>query len=259
MNWTFAAVAVAAGYLAGSISFARIIARLADPRADVTHTMVDPGEGRPHIRLGFVSATSVSLHLGPRLGFATAMADMIKVAIPTLIIRRAYPDAPYYLLTALAASIGHVWPVFFGFRGGRGLTAMYGGLFAIDWIGVFATSLGGMLLGVLVFRNVLIAYMGGLWLIIGWMWLRFRSWPYVAYGVAVNILFIVAVIPELLELRRKKLPLTEDVMLRWMKLSAMGRGIYKMSRRFGLLPEAPEYADVTVVSDTVDVESVPPQ
>lgn len=82
---------------------------------------------------------------------------------------RLYPEASHFLIAVTAGMIGHVWPVYHGFQGGRGLSAVCGGMFAIDWIGVFATSPGGMLLGLFVLRDMLVAYVGGLWLLIPWL------------------------------------------------------------------------------------------
>jgi hypothetical protein len=110
-------------------------------------------------------------------------------------------------------------------------------MFAIDWIGVFATSLTGMIFGLVVFRDVLVAYMAGLWFIVPWLWFRTHDRYHLAYGIAVNVIFLLAIIPELrqyLKLSRegKAVDLSEA-----MQLTGMGRGIYKMGRRFSLLDE----------------------
>jgi hypothetical protein len=108
-------------------------------------------------------------------------------------------------------------------------------MFAIDWIGVFATSIGGMFLGLFVLRDMLAAYMGGLWLLIPWLWLRSQDAAYVIYAIVVNVIFLLAMLPEMrqyIQLRRegKGEDLTEV-----MQLTGMGRGIYKMAKRFGVI------------------------
>jgi glycerol-3-phosphate acyltransferase PlsY len=164
---------------------------------------------------------------------------MLKVAIPTLVFRRMYPDTPYFLICATTGMIGHVWPVYHGFKGGRGLSAMYGGMFAIDWIGVFATSIGGMLFGLLVLRDMLAAYMGGLWLLIPWLWFRTHDVNYLLYGIAVNLIFLIAEIPEVRQyLNYKRAGKVADLS-KVMQLTGMGRGIYKMGKRLGVLKEEP--------------------
>jgi glycerol-3-phosphate acyltransferase PlsY len=207
------------------------------PQTDIRQTEFGVSSSDETIVSGFVSATTVSMHLGTRLGFMTVVLDMLKIVIPTLIFKRVWSDTPYFLIVATTAMIGHIWPICHGFKGGRGLSAVYGGMFAIDWIGVFATSLTGMVFGLVVFRDVLVAYMAGVWFIVPWLWFRTHDLYHLAYGIAVNVIFLLAIIPELrqyLKLSRegKAVDLSEA-----MQLTGMGRGIYKMGRRFGLLDE----------------------
>lgn len=187
--------------------------------------------------MGSVSATTVSMHVGPRLGFLTVVLDMLKIAIPTLVFRRLWPGTSYFLIVAAAAMVGHVWPLYHGFRGGRGLSAVYGGMFAIDWIGVFVTSLGGMLFGLFVLRDVLVAYMAGLWFIVPWLWFRTHDLHHVAYGVAVNVIFVLAMLPEMRQYLRLQREGKAEGLAQAMQLTGMGRGIYRMGRRFGLFDD----------------------
>lgn len=237
MDPRIALIALVAGYLVGSISFARVLTRVFAPGIDLTKTKIGSSKTSEAMTMEAVSATAVSMKVGPRLGFATVVLDMLKITIPTLVVKALFPGTPYFLLTATAGMIGHIWPVYHKFRGGRGLSAVYGGMFAIDWIGVFATAFGGVILGMFILRNVLVAYMGGLWLLIPWLWFRTHDWAYVAYGIAVNIIFVLAMIPELrqiIKLRRQgvQADFSEDI-----RLTAMGRGLYRMAKRFGVLKE----------------------
>jgi hypothetical protein len=77
--------------------------------------------------------------------------------------------------------------------------------------------------------------MAGLWLMIPWLWFRTYDVWYLAYGVAVNILFTVAMIPEIrqvMEARKKAggANLTQDL-----DAIPMTRMIAKMANRLGLL------------------------
>jgi len=74
-----------------------------------------------------VSASAVRFQLGARYGCLTAILDMLKVAIPTLIVRLWQPDEAYYLVLAGAGVAGHAWPVYFRFKGGRGESPILGG------------------------------------------------------------------------------------------------------------------------------------
>ena len=69
------------------------------------------------------------------------------MALPTLLFRLWQPDVPYYLVAAAAGLVGHDWPLYHRFKGGRGLSAIYGALLVIDWPGLFITSLLGLTTG----------------------------------------------------------------------------------------------------------------
>ena len=241
-----ALLAAGVGYLVGSISFARLVTRIVVPGKDISRTEFRAPGAEDAVISHSVSATTVSMHVSPKFGFATVVLDMLKIVIPTLVFKRAYAEVPYFLITATAGMVGHIWPLYHGFKGGRGLSAMYGGMFAIDWIGVFATSIGGMLLGLLVFRDMLAAYMGGLWLIIPWLWFRTHDVNYLLYGIAVNIIFLLAQIPEMKQyLKFKREGKVTDIS-EVMQLTGMGRGIYKMARRLGVVEdEASDRTDAT--------------
>ena len=95
-------------------------------------------------QLGTISASSVSVQIGSKFGFLTYVLDVVKIFVPTLLFRVLLPEHPYFLVVAAAGVVGHVWPVFYRFKGGRGISAVYGGMFAIDWIGVFVAAAAGL-------------------------------------------------------------------------------------------------------------------
>jgi glycerol-3-phosphate acyltransferase PlsY len=243
-----ALLAAVMGYLVGSISFARLVARVIAPDKDLSETEFRAPGGEEAVVSHTVSATTVSMHISPRFGFVTVVLDMLKITITTLVFKHVYPDTPYFLIAATTGMIGHVWPLYHHFKGGRGISAVYGGMFAIDWIGVFATSVGGMLLGLLVLRDMLVAYMAGLWLIIPWLWFRTHDVNHLLYGIAVNLIFLLAEIPDVKQyLRFKRAGKVADVS-KVMQLTGMGRGIYKIGKRLGVLKDEP--------GQTGDVETV---
>ena len=122
---------------------------------------------------------------------------MLKVALPLLILRVRFPDQPYFLAMGVAGLVGHNWPVYYRFRGGRGFSVIFGSFAVIDWLGALVTTTAGMLLGMVVACNPFLAYVSWLWLMIPWMWLRDHGWACLAYAIVVNILFALAVIPEI--------------------------------------------------------------
>ncbi len=241
MDWRIALIAALVGYLIGAISWARVVARIFAPDDDITKTELDVPDSDEKFDMGSVSATTVSMHLGSKLGFLTVVLDMLKIAIPALVFRLLYPGdpypQPYYLICAACGMIGHVWPVCCRFKGGGGLSAVWGGMFVIDPIGVFVTSIVGMLLGLLVAREIYVAYMAGIWLLIPWLWFRFPGSPaYLFYGVAVNVIFILASISDIkqyLHYRKQgKIDFSETA-----QLTAMGRAMYRLGKRLGVFKE----------------------
>jgi glycerol-3-phosphate acyltransferase PlsY len=112
---------VLGGYLFGSLASAVVVCRilrLPDPR--------DGGSGNP-------GATNV-LRLGGRKAAAITLAgDVLKGVAPVLIGRWLDADPAVLAATALAAFLGHLFPVFFGFRGGKGVATAFGAVAALAW------------------------------------------------------------------------------------------------------------------------------
>lgn len=223
-------LAATMGYLCGSLSFARLIARLYAPDFDVSRDVAMPVAGSDEsFMVSSVSATSVSNKLGPRYGCLTALLDILKVALPTLAFHWRYPGDYYHLIAAVAGLIGHNWPLYYRFKGGRGFTAIYGGMAVIDWLGIPVTALLGMVLGLGVFRDVFLTYNLGLWLLIPWLAWRRPGWPHLAYAIAINVIYLLAMIPEIKQyLHFRKLGQVDFTAA--MESSDMGRGMMKMMR-----------------------------
>lgn len=118
---------VAASYLLGSIPFGVLITR-AGGAGDVRS-----------IGSGNIGATNV-LRTGRKdLAFLTLLADAAKGAIPVLVARWLFPETALPFLAGGAAFIGHLFPVWLGFKGGKGVATFYGVLFAAAWpVGIVA-------------------------------------------------------------------------------------------------------------------------
>jgi glycerol-3-phosphate acyltransferase PlsY len=196
MDWGLAAAAAIIGYLAGSISFARIVtqARGGDPKR-LERIEVALGEGEVFVS-DSVSATAVRMTMGRRWGILTALLDMAKVAIPTLAFGLWMPGEPYNLIAAAAGLVGHDLPVFHGFKGGRGESPIYGGLLVINPVAVVGTTLLGALVGFLV-GNILVLRWAGMILLIPWLWLATGDLATLAYIVFVDAAYLIAMRPEL--------------------------------------------------------------
>ncbi len=201
MDPFIALAAALAGYLLGSISFARIVTRLAAPGQDISRIKVTLPDGQASMESDAVSATTVRLHIGARYGCLTSILDMLKAGVPALILKLLYPESPYYLVTAAAATIGHNWPVYHRFKGGRGLSPILGGLLVVDWMGVLVTNLIGFLLG-LPSRNLLVVTGAGITLMIPWIWVRSGDLWEVLYALAMSLIYWPSMIPEIREYMR---------------------------------------------------------
>jgi glycerol-3-phosphate acyltransferase PlsY len=186
------------------------------------------------MRLRAVSGTAVSIHLGPKYGCLTSLLDMLKVALPVAFFRLVFPAQPYFLITAITSIIGHNWPIFYDFKGGSGLSPTYGGMLVISPIGVIVTAFGGLVLGLFVLRNVVVVYLAGLWLMIPWLWFTTYDLWYLVYGLIVNLLFFIAMIPEIKTVRAHQKRGIGTEIQAGLDMTPMGRMMSKMLNRTGL-------------------------
>jgi glycerol-3-phosphate acyltransferase PlsY len=112
-------------YLLGSVSSAIIIARLMglkDPR--------EIGSKNP-------GATNILRYGGKTAAVLTLVGDALKGAVPVLIAQALTHDVVILALTGLGAFLGHLFPVYFGFRGGKGVATTLGVWLALSpWAGL---------------------------------------------------------------------------------------------------------------------------
>ena len=189
--------AIVCSYLIGSISFSRLVVRLFARNRELTDVEIDVPGSDDKFRYTAVGGTAVAMHMGSRWGCLVGILDMLKAALPTLLFKILYPGQSIFLIAGLAAMVGHIWPIFYRFKGGRGYSAVYGSLLVVDWVGAVVTSVLGMLIGMVVVHDLMMAYLTSLWLIIPWLWLTTHNLAYVAYGLGLNLIFMIAFIPEL--------------------------------------------------------------
>jgi glycerol-3-phosphate acyltransferase PlsY len=130
---TYPILAAALVYLVGSLAFAVIVSKamgLSDPR---TFGSKNPG------------ATNVLRSGSKAAAIVTLLLDALKGFVPVLLVRLF--GKPYGLeegtvaMVGLAAFLGHLYPVFFRFQGGKGVATFIGVVFGIHWILGIATGL----------------------------------------------------------------------------------------------------------------------
>lgn len=138
--------AAACGYLAGSVSWTRVLGRWATPGADLSTTTYAVGGGA-EVAFDRVSSTSLTVRGHGRWGFAAMLGDLLKAAIPVLVARRLGGDVAG-LAAGVGAVIGHVWPVFHRFRGGFGITTTLGVLLVLDPVALVGAIAVTLVLGI---------------------------------------------------------------------------------------------------------------
>jgi glycerol-3-phosphate acyltransferase PlsY len=233
MDWLTAVWVALIGYLAGSISFARVITRLVKPQADISKVEeLVPGSDVT-FTTDSVSATAVRVHVGTRYGVLTALLDMAKVFIPVLALRLWQPEQPYYLIAAAAGLIGHDYPLFFKFKGGRGESPIIGGMLAIDPLGLILMNIAGAVLGMLI-GHLLILRWGGLILLIPWLWFTTHDPWALGYIVLANLVYWYSMYPELSQyarLLKTDIDPSQEEIARFM---GMGLGLGRFMDRYSL-------------------------
>jgi glycerol-3-phosphate acyltransferase PlsY len=189
------------GYFSGSVSFARLVAKRVAPEKELT-LIRQPIENTDIVfESDSVSATMVRIEVGTRYGCLTAILDILKVALPTLLFRLWQPETSYFLIVAVAGLVGHDWPLYHRFKGGRGESSIVGGMLVIDPLGLAVTNVIGILIGWLV-SDVLVLRWSFLILLVPWFWLRGDGAAYVAYAIMINLIYWVKMVPELTQFVR---------------------------------------------------------
>ena len=109
-------------YLLGSLSSAILLSKIMgfqDPRSEGSK---NPG------------ATNVLRIAGKKAAFLTLVGDCLKGFIPVLVAAALFTDPLVVALTAFAAFAGHCFPIFFAFRGGKGVATAIAATVAFNWM-----------------------------------------------------------------------------------------------------------------------------
>lgn len=164
MMW-WPVLACVIGYLLGSIPFALVIGRVFY-KMDVRQA----GSGN----LGGGNAGRV---LGKKAGLAVMTLDILKVTL-AMWLATLTPAAETAMIAAgLAAAVGHCFPVFAGFRGGKAVATLYGYLFGLIVVGghnvmVFILPLLTFLLILYLTKNIALASIGSALAVTLYLWIN---------------------------------------------------------------------------------------
>lgn len=163
------------GYLFGSISSAIILSRamgLPDPRTE--------GSGNP-------GATNMMRTGGKKAAALTLVGDLLKGLVPVLIAKGLGASLDTQLLVALAALLGHLFPVFFNFKGGKGVATALGVLIALDWrVGVACIATW---LAIYALKKISsLAALTAIAVTPAYIWVLTHSMTFVIFGIALAAL-----------------------------------------------------------------------
>ncbi len=109
-------------YLLGSFSSAITLSKImgfADPRSEGSN---NPG------------ATNVMRIAGKKAATLTLFGDLLKGFVPVLLAQFLLQDSLFVAFTGIAAFLGHCYPVYYQFKGGKGVATAIGFILAFDWI-----------------------------------------------------------------------------------------------------------------------------
>ena len=129
-------IIIVSSYLLGSIPFGLILTKLF-LKKDIRN-----------IGSGNIGATNVLRSGNKLIGYSTLLLDILKAILPVIYVKFYYPDFIY--ISALSVFLGHVFPIWLKFNGGKGVATyvgilfsinlIYGLVFGITWIIIFLVS-----------------------------------------------------------------------------------------------------------------------
>ncbi len=190
----FYLLAIMAGYLIGSVSFARIIFSVRTPGEEPVRIRTPTTDGQAELISHSVGATNVMLAFGPRWGMLATLIDAAKAFLPALVLLLVFPDESYHLACAVSVLAGHLWPVWYKFSGGGGNSCILGMLLAISPVGLLLTHAGGMIIGKFL---PVFAFLGGVALTIPWFaWRNGLLSPETAFAVLITLMYVAGQLPE---------------------------------------------------------------
>ncbi len=83
---------------------------------------------------GNAGASNITAVMGWKYGFIVGLVDILKGILAVLVVKWIYPDSPdLAYLSGLMAIIGHIFPFYMKFRGGKGVAALAGMMIGVNW------------------------------------------------------------------------------------------------------------------------------
>jgi len=193
-------ICIAIGYLLGAIPSAYVITRVVAGR-DIRSV------GTSHLGRGNVGARNVFVNVGKAAGIGVGAFDVAKGAGAALIARwllgwsallqDPLPGAGYFVLaTGLAAVVGHIWPVYLGFKGGNGLATSIGVLAATMALEL-VVAIGVVIILALVLRNLVLSANIAVVSTAIWGWFFEQAWWAVLFPIVLVLVMGVHFLPNI--------------------------------------------------------------
>jgi glycerol-3-phosphate acyltransferase PlsY len=226
-------ISILVGYLFGSISFARLVAGRVKPEVDITKYIEPIPQSNLVYEDDAVSATLVNLQVGWQYGCLTSILDMIKAIVPMIGFRLLYPDQPYDLIASAAAMVGHNWPIYHQFKGGRGESVVYGSMLVIDPLGAVVSNIAAVIFGIIIGQVHLVRW-GGMLLLIPWLWLRTNNPFTIGYIIFVNVVFWIAMRKDVMQYYQIYKEDAFETQAEWSDFLDMSRGLGKFMDQYSL-------------------------
>jgi len=172
------------GYLLGSVPFALVIGKVfykTDVRTAGSKNLGGGNAGRV---------------LGSKAGLAVMTLDILKVTLAVFIASCFQRGEPVMIVAGLAAAIGHCYPLFARFKGGKAVATMYGFLFGMALFGgyslwIFIMPLITFLLVLYLSKIVSLSSMCSAAAVSVFVWITTKSWMMVAALLVFTVLIIV--------------------------------------------------------------------
>ncbi len=192
------------GYAIGTISFARIIGRIVVPGVDLSVTEYPMDGSDETWTYRGVSASTVTDRANWKWGLVVVMLDALKALVPVLLLRTMEPDTGSFAVMAAAVMVGHVWPVWWRFKGGRGQSVLLGALVVIDAVSILVGVLAGLIVGLIVFTSSYVAREFWPLPLAPWFWWTEGIGPEFWFAVVVAVVYLLGIREDIAEEHRSR-------------------------------------------------------
>lgn len=147
MVWWQTVIAIIVSYLCGNISFARIISRTKNQ--DITKL----GSGNPGM-------TNTLRNFGFKYGALNLVLDMLKAYIPSLVCFYVFGESYVMLYIAgISSIVGHMFPIVYGFKGGKGVSSTMGMFLASNPLATFICLLIGAVVWIIFEYGAVVSFL----------------------------------------------------------------------------------------------------